>query len=160
MSGSARPGSAARTAPWRSRRCRSTCWGRGSSTRRCSSGSPSSATWRAWGPPWWGGCAAARERLREELCAAHDRGLSRSRALRAAEAEDFEPEWERPSHLAFRQALVFDVLSWCVAAHLPTPAERLPDIINFLTTAMTGEGERVAEFWMVKHLHRAAQQAT
>ncbi|WP_125264437.1 DUF6461 domain-containing protein [Streptomyces alboflavus] len=102
----------------------------------------------------------AREQLRDDLTAAHDQALPKSHTLRAAEPEDFEPEWERPSHLLFRQALLFEALSWCVAAHLPTPADRLPDILNFLATAMTGDSERTKEFGMVQHLHHAAQQAT
>ncbi|MEL3946389.1 DUF6461 domain-containing protein [Streptomyces sp. LNU-CPARS28] len=103
--------------------------------------------------------ATARKQLRDDLTAAHDQALPQARALRAGEPDEVEREWERPSELLFRQALVFEVLSWCVAAHLPTPADHLPDILNFLTTAMTGDSERVAEFWMVQHLHHAAQQA-
>ncbi|MFJ2771096.1 DUF6461 domain-containing protein [Streptomyces sp. NPDC087300] len=103
--------------------------------------------------------ADARVRLREDLTAAHDQALLRARALLIGEPEDFEPEWERPSHLVFRQAIVFGVLAQCVAARLPTPADGLPDILNSLVTAMTGEGTRVEEFWMVKHLHDAAQRA-
>ncbi len=104
--------------------------------------------------------AAAREQLHAALTTAHDHALAQARALRAAEPDEVEREWERPSKLLFRQGIVFEVLSWCVAAHLPTPADRLPDIISFLTTAMTGDNERIAEFWMVQHLHHAAQQAT
>ncbi|WP_030685632.1 DUF6461 domain-containing protein [Streptomyces sp. NRRL B-1347] len=104
--------------------------------------------------------ATARERLRDDLTAAHDQALTESRALRAEEADDFEPEWERPSHRVFQQAIVFGVLARCTAAQLPTPTDRLPDILSSLTTAMTGEGERVEEFWMLAHLHDAAQRAT
>ncbi|GGV70625.1 hypothetical protein GCM10010277_81800 [Streptomyces longisporoflavus] len=101
----------------------------------------------------------ARVRLREDLTAAHDQALPRGRALLIGEPEDFEPEWERPSHLVFRQAIVFGVLAQCVAAHPPTPSEGLPDILDSLVTAMTGDGARVEEFWMVKHLHDAARRA-
>ncbi|GAA2065096.1 hypothetical protein GCM10009801_10140 [Streptomyces albiaxialis] len=100
--------------------------------------------------------ARQRTRLRAELTAASDTALARSHALRAEEAEDFAPEWERPSHLAFRQAIVLDVLARCAAAHSPTSTSGLPDILSSLVTAMTGDGERVEEFWMVDRLHRAA----
>ncbi|MGW7079763.1 DUF6461 domain-containing protein [Streptomyces sp. NPDC054866] len=103
--------------------------------------------------------ADARVRLREDLTAAHDQVLPQARALLSSEPGDFEPEWERPSHLAFRQAIVFGVLAQCVAAHLPTQADGLPDILSSLVTAMTGDGARVEEFWMVKHLHDAARRA-
>ncbi|MBJ3813109.1 DUF6461 domain-containing protein [Streptomyces flavofungini] len=102
--------------------------------------------------------ATARERLRDALTAADDTALSQSHALRAEEATDFEPEWERPSHLAFRQAIVFGVLAWCVEAHLPTPTDCLPDITSSLVMAMTGDSERVVEFWMVDHLHDAVRR--
>ncbi|QDQ15006.1 DUF6461 domain-containing protein [Streptomyces spectabilis] len=104
--------------------------------------------------------ATARQRLRDDLTAAHDQALTQARTLLTGEPEEVETEWERPSHLVFRQGLVFDVLAWCVAAHLPTPTDRLPDILSSLVTAMTGDGERVAEFWMVKHLHDAARERT
>ncbi|MEV8319366.1 DUF6461 domain-containing protein [Streptomyces sp. NPDC059900] len=103
--------------------------------------------------------AAARVRLHEDLTAAHDQALRRARALLVGEPDEFEPEWERPSHLVFRQAIVFSVLARCLAAHLPTPADGLPDILSSLVTAMTGEGARVEEFWMVSHLHNAAHRA-
>ncbi len=102
--------------------------------------------------------AAAREQLRDALTAAHDVTLAQARALRAGEADDFEPEWERPSHLAFRQAIVFCVLARCVAAHLHSTTGCLPDILSSLVTAMTGDSERVKEFWMVDHLHGAVQR--
>ncbi|MGW6055441.1 hypothetical protein [Streptomyces sp. NPDC055189] len=82
-----------------------------------------------------------------------------ARALLIGEPEEFEPEWERPSHLVFRRAILFDVLAPCVAAHLPTPTDGLPDILGSLVTAMTGDGAHVEEFWMVAHLHNAAQRA-
>ncbi|MFI7344020.1 DUF6461 domain-containing protein [Streptomyces sp. NPDC050085] len=100
--------------------------------------------------------AAARERLRDDLTVAHEMALSQSHALRADEDDDFAPEWERPSHLAYRQAIVFGVLAQCVAAHLPTTTDGLPDILSSLVMAMTGDSERVEEFWMVDHLHNAA----
>ncbi|MGV9885190.1 DUF6461 domain-containing protein [Streptomyces sp. NPDC003006] len=103
--------------------------------------------------------ADARVRLREDLTAAHDQAHPRAHALLIGEPVDFEPEWERPSHLVFRQAIVFGVLAQCVAAHLPTQADGLPDILSSLVTAMTGDGARVEEFWMVKHLHDAARRA-
>ncbi|MGA4837334.1 hypothetical protein [Streptomyces sp. G45] len=99
---------------------------------------------------------AARERLREDLTAAHDQALPRAFAMLDKEPEDVEVEWERPSHLVFRQAIVFDALAQCVAAHLPTPAHRLPDVLSDLSSAMTGDGARVREFSMVQHLHDAA----
>ncbi|MET8685299.1 DUF6461 domain-containing protein [Streptomyces sp. NPDC004732] len=102
--------------------------------------------------------AAARVRLHEDLTAAHNQELLHARALLVGEPKEFEPEWERPSHLVFRQAIVFGVLAQCVAAHLPTPTDGLPDILSSLVTAMTGDGARVEEFWMVKHLHNAAQR--
>ncbi|MFI8933996.1 DUF6461 domain-containing protein [Streptomyces sp. NPDC053474] len=102
--------------------------------------------------------AAARQRLRDELTAAHDQALPQARALLIGEPKEFEPEWERPSHRLFRQAIVFGVLARCVAAHLPAPADRLPDVLSSLTTAMTGDGERVEEFWMLAHLHDAARR--
>ncbi|ATL31568.1 DUF6461 domain-containing protein [Streptomyces formicae] len=103
--------------------------------------------------------AAARVRLHEDLAAAHDQELLRARALLIGEPEEFEPEWERPSHLVFRQAIVFGVLAQCVAAQLPTPTDGLPDILSSLVTAMTGDGARVEEFWMVAHLHNAVRRA-
>ncbi|MGW0909459.1 DUF6461 domain-containing protein [Streptomyces sp. NPDC002853] len=103
--------------------------------------------------------AGARVQLREDLMAAHDQAHPRARALLIGEPEDFEPAWERPSHLVFRQAIVFGVLAQCVTAHLPTQADGLPDILSSLVTAMTGDGARVEEFWMVKHLHDAARRA-
>ncbi|WP_409056180.1 DUF6461 domain-containing protein [Streptomyces sp. SYP-A7185] len=104
-----------------------------------------------------GAPATTRERLVEELVAAKDAALSRARALRAHEADDFTPEWERPSALAYRQAIVFSVLAQCVTeGRRFTSADRLPDILSSLVTAMTGEGELVQEFWMVQHLHDAA----
>ncbi|MEV0282340.1 DUF6461 domain-containing protein [Streptomyces sp. NPDC050610] len=101
--------------------------------------------------------AAARERLRSELAAAHETALSQSHALRAGEADDFEPEWERPSHLVFRQAVVFSVLARCVVASPPATEDCLPDIPSSLITAMTGDGERVKEFGLVCRLHNAAR---
>ncbi|MFG3253408.1 DUF6461 domain-containing protein [Streptomyces sp. NPDC048172] len=91
---------------------------------------------------------AGPERLRGELGAARDTALARSRALRAGEATDFEPEWERPSHLAFRQAVVLSVLADYVAGD--------SDVVSALINAMTGDGERTQEFWMVHQLHHAA----
>ncbi|MEU5958729.1 hypothetical protein [Streptomyces sp. NPDC047525] len=95
--------------------------------------------------------------LPSESTAAHDQALPRARALLIGEPEDVEPEWERPFHLVFRQAIVFGALAQCVAAHLPTQADGLPDILSSLVTAMTGDGARVEEFWMVQHLHNAAR---
>ncbi|WP_172384146.1 DUF6461 domain-containing protein [Streptomyces sp. MNP-20] len=100
--------------------------------------------------------AAAREQLREDLTAAHDQALPRAFAMLGQEPEEVETEWERPSHLVFRQAIVFDALAQCVAAALPAPADCLPDILFDLSSAMTGDGERVREFSMVQHLHDAA----
>lgn len=102
--------------------------------------------------------AEARVRLHDDLTAAHDQELLRARALLIGEPTEFEPEWERPSHLVFRQAIVFSALAQCVAAHLPTPTDGPPDILSSLVTAMTGDGARVEEFWMIQHLHNAAQQ--
>ncbi|WP_150494703.1 DUF6461 domain-containing protein [Streptomyces kanamyceticus] len=102
--------------------------------------------------------AAARVRLRDELTTAGDTAHARAHTLRVDEPDEFEPEWERPSERVFRQAIVFGVLAQCVAAHLPTPADCLPDILSSLVTAMTGDGERVKEFWMVDHLHNAVQR--
>ncbi|MGH4034040.1 DUF6461 domain-containing protein [Actinomycetota bacterium Odt1-20B] len=101
---------------------------------------------------------AAQARLRNELTAAEHRALSQAQALRAGEADEFVPEWERPSERTFRQAIVFGVLAQCVAAHRPTTTDWLPDIFSSLVTAMTGDGERVQEFWMVDHLHDAARR--
>ncbi|WP_150477741.1 DUF6461 domain-containing protein [Streptomyces alboniger] len=103
--------------------------------------------------------AGERVRLREDLTAAHDQAHTRARAMLIGEPENFEPEWERPSHLVFRQAIVFGVLAQCVAAHLPTPTDGFPDILSSLDTAMTGDGARAHEFWMVKYLHDAARRA-
>lgn len=103
--------------------------------------------------------AAARDRLQDELRAAGEAALARAQSLRAGEADEFTPEWERPSQLSFRQAIVFGVLAQCVAAHRPTTEDCLPDILSSLVTAMTGDGERVQEFWMVDHLHGAARRA-
>ncbi|MEV0254669.1 DUF6461 domain-containing protein [Streptomyces sp. NPDC050732] len=103
--------------------------------------------------------AGTRVRLCEDLTAAHGQAHPMARALLIGEPEDFEPEWERPSHLIFRQAIVFGVLAQCVAAHLPAPTHGLPDILSSLSTAMTGDGARAEEFWMVKHLHDAARRA-
>ncbi|WP_282797874.1 DUF6461 domain-containing protein [Streptomyces sp. CC224B] len=102
--------------------------------------------------------AAARERLHEDLVAAHDQALPRAFAMPDKEPEEVEVEWERPSHLVFRQAIVFDALAQCVAAHLPTPAKGLPDVLNDLASAMTGDSARVREFSMVQHLHDRAQR--
>ncbi|MGA4837518.1 DUF6461 domain-containing protein [Streptomyces sp. G45] len=66
--------------------------------------------------------AAARQRLRDDLAAAGERALTLHHALRAAEPDDFAPEWERPSHLAYRQGVVFDVLAACVEA-CPSPGQ-------------------------------------
>ncbi|MVO90652.1 hypothetical protein GPA10_39370 [Streptomyces sp. p1417] len=101
----------------------------------------------------------ARARLHRELTSLYEQAHLRARAMLIGEPQVFEPEWERPSHLVFRQAIVFGVLARCVAAHLPTPTGGLPDILSFLVTAMTGDGARVEEFWMVKHLHDAARTA-
>ncbi|MEU8957658.1 hypothetical protein AB0C93_25515 [Streptomyces sp. NPDC048518] len=100
-----------------------------------------------------------RNRLQEELTAAKDLAHSQARELRAGEADDFTPEWERPSALAFRQAIVFGVLAQCVAARRPAAAQCLPDILSQLVTAMMGDDERTQEFWMVQHLHDAARRA-
>ncbi|MEU5959487.1 DUF6461 domain-containing protein [Streptomyces sp. NPDC047525] len=100
--------------------------------------------------------AAERDRLREELTAAGDLALSRSHALRAGEPDDFTPEWERPSDLTFRQAIVFSVLARCVATDQTATTACLPDVLSSLVTAMTGDSARVEEFWLVGHLHRAA----
>ncbi|WP_237526968.1 DUF6461 domain-containing protein, partial [Streptomyces sp. SID337] len=104
--------------------------------------------------------AAERDRLRHDLDAARDLALSRSHALRGDEAEEYTPEWERPSELPFRQAVVFGVLAECVAAYQPDTDTTggLPDILSSLVTAMTGDGERTREFWMVHHLHGAARR--
>lgn len=102
---------------------------------------------------------AERDRLRHELDAASDLALSQSRALRGGEPEEFTPEWERPSELPFRRAVVFGVLAECMAAHQPDTTGWLPDILSSLVTAMTGDDERTQEFWMVHHLHGAALRA-
>ncbi|MEU5773337.1 DUF6461 domain-containing protein [Streptomyces venezuelae] len=103
--------------------------------------------------------AAERDRTRHELDAAGALALSRSHTLLADEPEEFTPEWERPSHLLFRQAIVFGILATCVAEHRPGTKACFPDIMSSLVSAMTGDGERVREFWMVDRLHDAARRA-
>ncbi|MGW6024311.1 DUF6461 domain-containing protein [Streptomyces sp. NPDC055099] len=103
---------------------------------------------------------AVRDRLQGELGAAGDLARLRAQSLRSGEADEFVPEWERPSEAFFRQAIVFDVLARCVAAHRPDTSAGLPGMLSSLVTAMTGDGERVQEFWMVHHLHGAAQRAS
>ncbi|MEV0442894.1 DUF6461 domain-containing protein [Streptomyces spectabilis] len=103
---------------------------------------------------------AARERLQADLIAASEEARPRSFAMLEREPEEVAVEWERASHLVWRQAIVFDALAQCVTAHLPNPSGCLPDIVYDLGSAMTGEGERVEEFSMVAHLHDAARRAS
>ncbi|MFD6434179.1 DUF6461 domain-containing protein [Streptomyces venezuelae] len=102
---------------------------------------------------------AERDRIRHELDAAGALALARSHTLLGDEPEEFTPEWERPSHLLFRQAIVFGILATCVAEHRPGTTDCFPDILSSLVSAMTGDGERVREFRMVDHLHGAARRA-
>ncbi|MDJ1137456.1 DUF6461 domain-containing protein [Streptomyces iconiensis] len=104
--------------------------------------------------------ATTRARLRDDLTAAADKARARFETLRGEELDDFGPVHERPSHPAFRQAAVFRALARCVVAQLPTTRDHLPDIVSSLATAMTGEGERVAEFWLLDRLHDLAQRET
>ncbi|MGW2229911.1 DUF6461 domain-containing protein [Streptomyces formicae] len=100
--------------------------------------------------------AAARKRLQDELTAAHHEGVREGRRLRITDPDDNRPEWERPSHLAARRAIVLAALAEYLAPDLSYDMGR-DDPEYTLAAAMTGEGDLVDRFWLLHRLYRASQ---
>lgn len=101
------------------------------------------------------GPADGCDRLWADLEAAHQAALARSHELRARESQagteaDDGPVWERPSQVAFQQAIVF----WALADYVVGDGDQF----GRLGTAVVGDADRRARFLLLHRLHDAARR--
>ncbi|MFI6089175.1 DUF6461 domain-containing protein [Streptomyces sp. NPDC051218] len=101
---------------------------------------------------------AGRERLRGELFTAYHDGVQEGRRLSVTDPDDNRPEWQLPSHLVARRAIVLHALAEYLAPELSQDMGH-HDPEYTLTAAMTGEGELVERFWLLHRLYKASQHA-
>ncbi|MFI9767091.1 DUF6461 domain-containing protein [Streptomyces sp. NPDC052415] len=100
--------------------------------------------------------AVARERLRDGLTTAYYEGVHEGRRLSITDADDSRPEWELPSHLAARRAIVLHALAEYLAPDLSHDMGH-HDPAYTLTAAMTGESDDTERFWLLHRLYKASQ---
>ncbi|MFF1448644.1 DUF6461 domain-containing protein [Streptomyces sp. NPDC058274] len=101
--------------------------------------------------------AVAREHLRDELTTAYHEGVGEGHQLRITDPDDNRPEWELPSHLAARRAIVLHALAEYLDPDLSHDMGH-HDPGYTLTAAMTGEGDLIERFWLLHRLYKACQQ--